>query len=645
MTSPHIYEGLNDEQRRAVELPSGPVLILAGAGSGKTTTVVRKIAHMIHALHIPPDHIIAVTFTNKAARELVDRVHRMLGFTHTRPLVGTFHSLCARMLRDEIPVLGYTRSFNIYDEGDSIRAVRIAQAHVQVATDLIHPEKVRHIISTFKNELKSPDDVLKNTENFLEEQIVKIYTEYQNVLKQNNALDFDDLIMKTVEIWKKHPDILEKYQDHFPYVFIDEYQDTNHAQYEWARLLAKKYRNICVVGDDAQAIYSFRGANYKNILNFKHDYPDAEIITLDRNYRSTQEILDIGNDVISHNVMQSKKSLWTDRQGGKKPRTYEVNDEVEEAELIIGLVSEKGRKLHESVVLYRTNAQSRALEERLLKRGIPYRLIGGVRFYERKEIKDILAYLRWILNAHDSVNVYRILNEPPRGLGDKTWSLILAKARELQDLSRAMSEMSSSGTTIRHKKLKEFVALGDRLRSISESHTPDLLIDDILSFTGYEAYLKQAYSEDHESRIENVKELKTVAQKYSELPPRHALEAFVSEVALVQDVDNWNPDEDALTLMTIHAAKGLEFKKVFLVGLEEGLLPHMNSMNDPSQLEEERRLCYVAVTRAREELTMTFTRQRKIFGSLRGSVPSRFLLEVGQDKYDFHSTSAYNDSW
>lgn len=631
MVSPQILKELNSEQIRAVLQIQSPTLIIAGAGSGKTKTLIHKIAYLIDEAVAEPQKILAVTFTNKAAQELLTRLRAMLKGALNFPVVGTFHSISVRFLREDIHLIGYKRSFNIYDEYLSRKAIRQVQESLNVSSKDIHPARILSIISSLKNELKSPEIFLESSQNFFDAKVGEIYRSYEELLKKNNALDFDDLIGKTVELWQKHPEILEKYQDRFPYLFIDEYQDTNHAQYEWSRLLAKKHRNICVVGDDAQAIYSFRGANYRNILNFERDWPDALVIKLEQNYRSTQQILDIGNEIISKNINQKPKKLWTKRSGSLLPRVYEVMDEVEEARLILDIIGQGSMPLKNHVILYRTNAQSRALEEVLLRRGVPYRLIGGVRFYERKEVKDILAYLAWALNPDDTQSLERILNEPPRGLGDKTWSIILDNARMQGDLLLAIKTLAYSGENQRHKNLQNLYNIHKQLEKAISELSLDQAIDFLIKLIGYEDYLKNNFPEDSRDRIENIRELKTVAKKFNDMS------SFLTEVSLIQDIDNWDPSEDALTLMTIHAAKGLEFEHVFIAGLEEGILPHANSLDDPLGLEEERRLAYVAVTRAKEQLTMIFSRNRKIFGLSRQGIPSRFLLELPSQVYEFYS--------
>lgn len=631
MASPQILKDLNSEQLRAVLRTQGPILIIAGAGSGKTKTLIHKIAFMIDECITAPQKILAVTFTNKAAQELLMRLRAMLDGALNFPVVGTFHSICVRFLREDIHLIGYKKSFNIYDEYLSRKAIRQVQESLNVSSKDIHPARILNIISSFKNELKSAENFLESAQSFFDKKIADIYFAYEELLKKNNALDFDDLIGKTVELWRKHPEILEKYQDAFPYLFIDEYQDTNHAQYEWSRLLAKKHRNICVVGDDAQAIYSFRGANYRNILNFERDWPDAEVIKLEQNYRSTQQILDVGNEIISRNVNQKPKKLWTERKGSLLPKVYEAMDEAHEARLILDIIRESAVPLKNHVILYRTNAQSRALEEVLLRRGVPYRLIGGVRFYERKEVKDILAYLAWALNSDDTQSLERILNEPPRGLGDKTWSIILENARVQGDLLSAIKTLAYSGANQRHKNLQNLYNIHAQLSGAILEFSPDQAVDFLIRLTQYEEYLKNNFPEDFQDRIENIRELKTVAKKFNDMS------SFLTEVSLIQDIDNWDAEEDALTLMTIHASKGLEFEHVFIAGLEEGLLPHANSLDDPAELEEERRLAYVAVTRARQQLTMIFSRNRKIFGLSRQGIPSRFLLELPSQVYEFCS--------
>ncbi len=710
---------LNIKQKEAVEAVTGPVLVLAGAGSGKTKALTHRLAYLIQEKGVAPYNILAVTFTNKAAAELRERSatllqqnpntwHTWSGFG-SGPVLGTFHSICVRILREEAGVLGYKESFVIYDTADQKSAMRQVMKFEGTSPKDINPNKVLGMISRAKNELLSPTDMEAAARGPAEKLASRLYERYQTFLKNHDAMDFDDLLVQTVRLFQQHPEVLKKYQDRWQYIMVDEYQDTNTVQYTWAQLLAGERKNLFVVGDDWQGIYSWRGATIRNILEFEKDYPGAHVIRLEQNYRSTKDIVALGNAVIAGNQSQMKKELWTEIERTKKPEVWQVSDENREgvfilekiAELesssndsasnaqadnddieieevsydyeaeggggtgildrILGSMSGKPQptvpmpKLKETksvpanmrdqdinwnkyAVLYRTNAQSRALEEVLLHHSIPYRLIGGVRFYERKEIKDILAYLRFVLNPNDTISLARIINEPARGIGERT----LVKVQELaesrgESLLQTMQNIDTIGALPpqRAQAIKSFAHIFERVRAQMEDMTVVDMIDVIIQRSGYKDALL-AQGDEGEERIENIQELKNVARKFETEKGEEGLQAFLQDVALVADVDTYNPAEgSALTLMTLHSAKGLEFDTVFLVGLEEGLLPHSNSVIDPAQLEEERRLCYVGITRAQNHLYFVHTRQRALHGSIVGNMPSRFLAELGEDHVDF----------
>jgi len=639
---------LNSEQQRAVFKKDGPSLILAGAGSGKTRVLVYKIAYLLIS-GVRPENILAVTFTNKAADEMKNRVavltkrgERGLFF----PWLGTFHSICARILRREIEPLGYSRNFSIYDESDQLALMRRVIKKLGFDQKLINPNMALARISRAKNELINPEafEELYGAD-FLGEKISLIYKEYQRSLKSANVLDFDDLLLKAIELFEDEK-ILEKYQKKFQYILIDEYQDTNHAQYRLIKMLAKS-GNICVVGDPDQAIYGWRGADIRNILNFEKDFPKAEVFRLEQNYRSTKNILKAAQNVIAKNIYRKEKELWTKNPDGEKILRQQVFNEIEEAEFVVEKIKEilrsaSSAKTPESrqdspltlseasykqfAVFYRIHAQSRILEEIMLKNEIPYRIVGGVRFYERKEIKDLLAWLRILNSPTDMVSLKRIINIPPRGIGEG----LADKISSLGDLDR-IDFKNFSGITPRSKKaLAEFLKIFTSLRKkVKKENVVDLL-QSILKETGYKEWLLDG-TEEGEMRFENIRELLGVARKYSNLLPEESQLAFLEGVTLFQDIDNWNPGEDAITLMTLHSAKGLEFPVVFMVGMEEGIFPHSRSFSEIQEMEEERRLCYVGMTRAKEKLILTFAASRMLYGLPQANLPSRFLADIPED--------------
>jgi len=621
----NILTGLNEKQKEAALTTEGPVLILAGAGSGKTKALTHRIAYLMCVKYIPAQNILAVTFTNKAAGVMKDRVAKLLGSTvggpqstgevnANLPWMGTFHSICVKILHREISILGISDRFTIYDQDDTLRVVKRAMKEADISEKTYNPRAVRAYISQAKGELVSAKGYGAYALEHFTEVVAKVYLRYDAILRKADALDFDDLLLKTVELFQKHPEILEKYQNIFRYILIDEYQDTNHAQYILIKLLASKYRNIFAIGDDWQSIYSFRGAKFQNILDFKRDYPEAKTILLEENYRSTQAILEAAQGIIKNNSVRSDKNLFTSQDGGAPVVVGGAQAKYDEVDFIIdeiqSLRAGDNLSLNDFVILYRTNAQSRNFEENLIRRGLPYRIIGGVRFYDRKEIKDILAYLKLIINPSDPVALSRIVNVPPRKIGDKTLEKILV-------LGPAAAEEIP--------KYKEFEQMMDTLRQDAKTAASSAdLISKVMTKSGYRDFLSDGTFES-QGRLENIEELKNAAATYE------TLEEFLESVALVADIDSYNETEDSLTLMTVHAAKGLEFPVVFISGLEEGLFPHANSLDDQLQLEEERRLMYVGMTRAMKRLYLTFARSRLQYGMISPSMPSRFLDELPQD--------------
>jgi DNA helicase-2/ATP-dependent DNA helicase PcrA len=705
MTPTSLLSDLNEQQQKAVEATDGPVLILAGAGSGKTRTLVHRLAYLIAMKKARPHELLAVTFTNKAANEMKVRTAKLLGrswsssdrwgaFSVTDPAVGTFHAICVRILRQESERLGFKKNFVIYDDDDQTSLIRKILQSMNLDPTRLTPQAIGHLISQAKNALQTPEDLQNAGGGYLEEMAGRVYEVYQRQLGENHAMDFDDLILNTVRLWQQSPEMLQKYQTRFPYLLIDEYQDTNHAQYVWASLLAQATQNICVVGDDAQGIYSWRGANIQNILDFEKDYPHATVIKLEQNYRSTQTIVEASNAVIRENRHQKPKKLWTQNPRGEKILVTEVADEQEEGEFvartILGLepltsarsddekelvyeaeeesaesgrtslldrvlASHRGRMLgpvkrripaleraiverarsgdvryQDFVVLYRTNAQSRAIEEVFLHFSIPYVIIGGVKFYERKEVRDVLAYLRALAHPEDALSMKRIINVPARSLGEKSVASLEAFAQaqkmNLREAAAHASEIPQLGARAQ-TAFRSFARLVQGLAEEGVRRSPRELIDLVMSRTGYREMLNDGTAEG-ESRLENIEELKTVAAAFDNAFGTEGLLRFLEEVALVSDVDTIDEEASHVTLMTVHAAKGLEFPTVFLVGMEEGIFPHSRSIFEPGEMEEERRLCYVAMTRAKERLMIVHTAQRHLYGSTQVNMPSRFLDDL-----------------
>ncbi|OWK27187.1 MAG: hypothetical protein US76_00860 [Parcubacteria group bacterium GW2011_GWA2_38_13b] len=652
-----ILNGLNTKQREAVTTVNGPILIIAGAGSGKTKALTHRIAYLINK-GIDPTNILAVTFTNKAAGEMKERVLRLIqniipvpGVTDTKkptrttrtgkyslPTISTFHSFCAKILRREIHFLGYDNNFVIFDPNDQLSLAKKIIKNLGINSDKFKPATFLNAISDAKNELIDHRAYEETNESFQKETIAKFYNEYQKELKKNNAVDFDDLIMFAVQILQKYPQILEKYQTQYKYVLIDEYQDTNQAQYTLTKLLAREHNNICVVGDDWQCIYTWRKADFRNILNFEKDWPNAKIIMLEENYRSTQNILDASHGIISKNIYRTDKKLWTNAKGGDLIAINEVWDENEESRFIIAeiakLISEKKYSPKDFVVLYRTNAQSRAIEEAFLQANFPYKIVGAVKFYARREIKDILAYLRLLTNPADTISLQRIINVPPRGIGKISMEKIAMEITNITDEHCLKNKIILPLKA--HKSLLILSQMISTLRARLDKLKLTKLIDMILSNIGYENFVKNG-TDEGESRWENVKELITVAQKYNNLNGEIALKQLLEDVTLLSDADDIEPKNDTVNLMTLHSVKGLEFPVVFITGCEEGLLPHSRSWTDPVQMEEERRLCYVGLTRAKKIAYMTFAAQRNLYGRSENNAPSRFIADIPEHLIDFRS--------
>lgn len=631
----NMLDKLNERQKEAVLATEGPVLVLAGAGSGKTTVLVNRIAYMISEKHIRPWNILAITFTNKAAREMKDRIERLLGDTAKDMWIGTFHSVCVRILRSCIDLLGYSRDFVIYDTADTKTVMKECLRELDIDEKSFPVRNVLSIISNAKNDLMDAatfENVYKS--DYRMSIIAKIYYRYQTKLRKNNAVDFDDIILNTVKILSENPDVLSKYQDKFRYILVDEYQDTNNSQYLLINLLAQANRNLCVVGDDDQSIYKFRGANIGNILNFEDDYSDVQKITLDQNYRSTQNILDAANSVISNNKGRMGKSLWTSNGDGNKVFVYTGTNEYDEARYIARQIKkhfdEQG-SFSDCAILYRTNAQSRVIEEMLMRESVPYKVLSGLRFYDRKEIKDIIAYLRVVYNPNDDVSLARIINEPKRKIGNATLEKARNIAREketsLYDVISHADDYPEFKTAI--KKLLGFSEIIQSLIKLKDTVTIEDLTGRILNDTGYMPALVMEDTTESKTRIEKLGEFISVITEFEKNEETgNTLGEFLENISLVSDIDGYDENEDSAVLMTIHSAKGLEFPIVFLSGLEEGLFPGMCSMESDDDIEEERRLCYVAITRAKEQLYITKTISRTIHGKTMPTTASRFFKEI-----------------
>lgn len=638
-------DGLNPQQKEAVMCTKGPLLVLAGAGSGKTKVLTNRVAYLIYEKKIAPWHILAITFTNKAAQEMRERIIRLIGREGERVWASTFHSACLRILREEIDHLGYDKNFVIYDESDQQTVIRQILKELNLDDKHYPPRVVSAHISNYKNALQTPKDVQKAAfGDFIEEQYAQIYDKYQERLLKNNALDFDDLIMLTVQLLQENPAVLDKYQERFQYILVDEYQDTNACQYQLVKLLAKKYRNLCVVGDDDQSIYQWRGADIRNILDFEKDYPETKVVKLEENYRSTQMILDAAHGVVRNNLERKEKRLWTQKSGGEKIVYYTALDEADEAFFITRQIRQmqdkEQRPNKDFAILCRATAQFRSIEETMIKQGLAYKVFGGTKFYSRKEIKDMLAYLRTLVNPYDEVSTYRALSTPKRGVGETSWNRLVQYANtHMLSIGEALLDAERAGVGKKYATvMKQFAEQMAVYRQLSREMDVTTLVQMILEDTGYTEELRSENTVEAETRIENLEEFLSITQAFDakHLVDGSQLEEFLSEVALFTDLDDYADGEDTVTIMTMHGAKGLEFPVVFLVGMEEGIFPHARSINslDPQELEEERRLCYVAITRAKEKLYLTRAEARMLYGRTNRNHPSRFIAEIPLDVID-----------
>lgn len=620
-----MLEGLNDKQKEAVLYNEGPLLIIAGAGAGKTKTLTTKIAYLIEEGFAYPYNVLAITFTNKAAKEMKDRLYGLIGDLAKKVQVSTFHSFGLKLLRENYEKLGYEANFVIMDSDDSLTVVKKIVKDLGYDPKIYNPRAIRNKISSCKNEMMTPEMYERYAVSDYEKVMHKVYEKYEEKLKKNNSVDFDDLLLLPIKLFKENPSVLQKYQELYQYILIDEYQDTNEAQYILSKLISAKSRKITCVGDDSQSIYSFRGANYKNILNFEKDYKDAKTILLEENYRSTSTILDAANQVIKNNTQRKDKNLWTSRGKGEKIKYYRAYNERDEAQYVIRKIKElrnKDVEYKDIAVLYRTNAQSRVLEEEMLKENMPYRVIGSFYFYSRKEIKDLIAYLRLIHNSKDNVSLLRVINTPKRGIGLKTIENLTMKADEA---GTSIYEAISSGKELEFKKTIE------QLKSLSEELTLTELIDKVLDASGMRQELESEKTLESEVRLENLEEFKSITKSFEEREGLVSLEDFLLEISLISDVEEYKDDPNRVSLMTVHSVKGLEFNHVFVVGMEEGIFPHMNSLMETSELEEERRLCYVAITRAKDDLHLINARRRTLFGKEQINPVSRFIGEISKD--------------
>ena len=632
-----LLEGLNDKQYEAVINYEGPSLVIAGAGSGKTKVLTHKIAYLIQEKSIKPWNILAITFTNKAANEMKERVENLIGEVARDMWIGTFHSICVRILRRYIDRIGYETSFVIFDTGDGRAMIKNCLKDLNIDDKMFTDRIVQSEISNAKNEMLEPSTYLAHAQgDFRKEKIANVYTLYQKRLKENNALDFDDIINFTIKILTENPDVLEYYSEKFKYILVDEYQDTNKAQFMLISLLAGRYGNITVVGDNDQGLYSFRGADISNILNFEKDFPGTKIIKLEQNYRCTGSILNVANSVIKNNETKYEKKLWTKNEKGKLPTVHRAEDEYDEARYIVEQINHLKReeyyKFKDFAILYRMNTQSRAIEEILVRENIPYKIVGGLKFYERKEIKDIIAYLRLIHNTNDNLSLIRIINEPKRGIGKTSLENVQKLAEQMGiSMYEIIKNAEQYGLNRVYLNSREFIQVIEELRGLEEKIEISELIKETLNKTGYTKALELENTVEAENRIENLEEFLTVAIEFEEQVADATLGNFLESITLSSDIDNLEEEQDSITLMTLHSAKGLEFPVVFLVGMEEGIFPGYKSIGEPKELEEERRLCYVGITRAKNELFLTCAKRRTIFGSTNCNQISRFVEEIPND--------------
>lgn len=631
---------LNPPQRQAVEATEGPLLIMAGAGSGKTRVLTHRIAYLIATRKAPPWSILAITFTNKAAREMQERVSKLVGPDGGDIWVSTFHSMCVRILRKDIERIGFSSNFTILDSTDQLSVIRNCMKDLNIDTKKFEPKAVQAMISTAKNELVSPKQYEQKIGDYFEGIVAQVYSMYQKRLKSNNALDFDDLIMTTIQLFKEVPEVLDFYQKKFKYIHVDEYQDTNRAQYMLCRMLADQHHNICVVGDSDQSIYRWRGADITNILNFEEDYPNATTIMLEQNYRSTANILNAANGVIGLNTGRKPKKLWTDQGDGDKIIVYQADSEHDEGYFVTREIKknyDQGKSYQKHAILYRTNAQSRVIEEILIKSDIPYQIVGGIKFYDRKEIKDMLGYLRLISNPSDDISLNRIINVPKRGIGDTTLAKIAdaATARGLS-MFNTLENLDDLDISMKTKNaLRDFRDMIENLHRMQEFLSVTELTEKTLEMTEYKLELQRENTLESRSRMENIDEFLSVTQEFEKNNEDKSLVSFLTDLALIADIDSLNNDEeevkDAVILMTMHSAKGLEFPTVFIIGMEEGVFPHSRAFQDNEELEEERRLAYVGITRAEKQLFLTCARMRTLYGRTTANAPSRFLNEIPEE--------------
>ncbi|WP_284564937.1 DNA helicase PcrA [Bacillus altitudinis] len=642
--SNHLLEGLNDAQKEAVKATDGPLLLMAGAGSGKTRVLTHRIAYLMAEKHVAPWNILAITFTNKAAREMRERVQAILGPGADDIWISTFHSMCVRILRRDIDRIGVNRNFSILDTSDQLSVIKNILKERNIDPKKFDPRSILGSISSAKNELIDAEEYAKTAGDFYDQVVSDVYTDYQKRLLKNQSLDFDDLIMMTIRLFERIPEVLEHYQRKFQYIHVDEYQDTNRAQYMLVKLLAQRFQNICVVGDSDQSIYRWRGADITNILSFEKDYPSSEVILLEQNYRSTKRILNAANTVIQNNSNRKPKNLWTENDEGAKIAYYRADNEFGEGQFVAGkirqLYQSGKRKLSDFAILYRTNAQSRVIEETLMKANIQYNIVGGTKFYDRKEIKDILAYLRLVANPDDDISFARIVNVPKRGIGATSVDKIAAYA-EMNDLSmfEALGQVDFIGISARAANaLDEFKQLIDQMTNMQDYLSVTELTEEILEKTGYREALKIEKTIEAQSRLENIDEFLSVTKNFEEQNEDKSLVTFLTDLALVADIDKLDEaeeeDQDAVILMTLHAAKGLEFPVVFLMGMEEGVFPHSRSLMEDAEMEEERRLAYVGITRAEEELYLSSAKMRTLFGRTNMNMESRFIREIPADLLD-----------
>ncbi|KYD29128.1 DNA helicase PcrA [Parageobacillus toebii] len=639
--SEKLLANLNEQQQAAVKTTEGPLLIMAGAGSGKTRVLTHRIAYLMAEKRVAPWNILAITFTNKAAREMKERVQGLLGGAAEEIWISTFHSMCVRILRRDIDRIGIDRNFSILDTTDQLSVLKNILKEKNIDPKKFDPRAILGTISNAKNELLTPEKFAKKVSSYYEKIVSDVYEEYQKRLLRNHALDFDDLIMTTIQLFERVPEVLEHYQYKFQYIHIDEYQDTNRAQYVLVKMLASRFKNICVVGDADQSIYRWRGADIQNILSFEKDYPNAKVILLEQNYRSTKRILQAANEVIEHNVNRKPKKLWTENPEGQKIVYYEAMNESDEAQFVVGKIKEYvdsgKRRYSDFAILYRTNAQSRVMEEVLLKSNIPYQIVGGLKFYDRKEIKDVLAYLRVIANPNDDISLLRIINVPKRGIGVSSIDKIVSYASE-NGLSvfEALGELEHIGISARTAaSLIEFRRQLEQWAQLQEYVSVTELVEEVLDKSGYREMLKAEKTLEAQSRLENIDEFLSVTKHFENVSEDKSLIAFLTDLALISDIDQLNEtngeNQDAVVLMTLHSAKGLEFPVVFLIGMEEGIFPHSRSLDDEDEMEEERRLAYVGITRAEEELFLTSAQMRTLFGYTNINPVSRFIREIPEE--------------